>query len=167
MSSELEDNLKKILRKNVRYMRNNVPLEELGEMIGTTSSRLSQLETGRHMPKVELLYRLSKVFGITIDQLLDAELRKKSVKTLVRREPTIKMKTEAHANGKEKPMDIRGLMTVADAAKELGVTKSRVIQLMDTYHVTAYRTGAQLLIPREQFNRIPKIRKPGRPMSQF
>jgi excisionase family DNA binding protein len=54
------------------------------------------------------------------------------------------------------------LMTTMQAAKALGVTKSRVIALISAGRLPAQKIGIQWLISRKDLAKV-RIRKPGRP----
>jgi transcriptional regulator with XRE-family HTH domain len=46
---------------------------ELSERANVHTAHLSRLEHGKSQPSVDMLYRLSKAFGVTMDYLLDEE----------------------------------------------------------------------------------------------
>ena len=43
---------------------------ELGEKLGVTNKTVSRWETGSYMPPVEMLEELSRLYGLTINELL-------------------------------------------------------------------------------------------------
>ena len=43
--------------------------EELAKALGVSRQTISSLENGRYNPSVELAYKLSKYFGMTIDEV--------------------------------------------------------------------------------------------------
>ena len=47
--------------------------EQLGERIGVTNKTVSRLETGTNMPPIESLEQLSKVLGVTINEIIAGE----------------------------------------------------------------------------------------------
>lgn len=61
-----------IIGKRIRYERQKVDLtlDELGAQIGVSKQCLSGWEHGRNMPDVISLYRLSKIFSISIEDFL-------------------------------------------------------------------------------------------------
>ena len=65
--------------KNLRYLRekNGKPSQEkLGENLGLTRSAVSSYEDGRAEPKMEILGKIAKHFGITVDQLINEDISK-------------------------------------------------------------------------------------------
>jgi transcriptional regulator with XRE-family HTH domain len=46
---------------------------ELGERIGVHIAHLSRLENDKSQPSVEMLQKLAKAFGVTMDYLMDEE----------------------------------------------------------------------------------------------
>lgn len=46
---------------------------ELGEKMGVTNKTISRWETGTYMPPVEMLEALSRLYGLTINELLSGE----------------------------------------------------------------------------------------------
>lgn len=46
---------------------------ELAEALGVTNKAVSKWETGEAMPETSLLLPLSRIFGVTVDELLDGE----------------------------------------------------------------------------------------------
>ena len=51
----------------------NLTQEQLGEKLGVTNKTVSRWETGSYLPPVEMLQRLSELYGITINEILSAE----------------------------------------------------------------------------------------------
>lgn len=47
--------------------------EQLGEKLGVTNKTVSRWETGTYLPPVEMLQMLSKLYGITINEILSGE----------------------------------------------------------------------------------------------
>lgn len=46
---------------------------ELAEMLGVTNKAVSKWETGEAMPETSLLIPISRIFGVTVDELLDGK----------------------------------------------------------------------------------------------
>src|SRR3989339_570985 len=46
---------------------------ELGERVGVHIAHLSRLENGKSQPSVEMLWKISKVFGVSMDYFMDEE----------------------------------------------------------------------------------------------
>lgn len=47
--------------------------EQLGELLGVTNKTVSRWETGAYLPPVEILQRLSDLYGITINEILSTQ----------------------------------------------------------------------------------------------
>jgi transcriptional regulator with XRE-family HTH domain len=65
--------------KNLRYLRekNGKPSQEkLGDRLGLSRSVVSSYEDGRAEPKLEILDRIAKYFGVTIDQIVNEDISK-------------------------------------------------------------------------------------------
>lgn len=52
---------------------NNMTQEELGEKIGVTNKTISRWETGNYLPPVEMLQILSKLYDVSINEILSGE----------------------------------------------------------------------------------------------
>lgn len=52
---------------------NNLTQEQLGEQIGVTNKTVSRWENGNYLPPVEMLQTLSKLYGVSINELLSGE----------------------------------------------------------------------------------------------
>lgn len=67
----------KIERKNKGWSQ-----EELAEKLFVSRQSVSKWENGQNYPSIEIIIKLSDLFGITIDELLrsDEELKKKVIK---------------------------------------------------------------------------------------
>lgn len=55
--------------KRIR-MQKNMTQVELAEMLGISRTAVSMWETGNALPRAEILKRLAKILGCTIDELL-------------------------------------------------------------------------------------------------
>ena len=51
--------------------------EELAKALGVSRQTISSLENGRYNPSVELAYKLSKYFGMTIEEVFIFEAAEK------------------------------------------------------------------------------------------
>ena len=47
----------------------DVNQEELAKALGVSRQTISSLENGRYNPSIELAYKLSKYFGVTIEEV--------------------------------------------------------------------------------------------------
>ena len=50
-------------------MARDVNQEELAKALGVSRQTISSLENGRYNPSIELAYKLSKYFGMTIEEV--------------------------------------------------------------------------------------------------
>jgi excisionase family DNA binding protein len=57
---------------------------------------------------------------------------------------------------------MQGVLTTSQAAKELKISKSRVIALISAGRLPAERVGMQFLIAKKDLAKV-RVRKPGRP----
>lgn len=53
---------------------------QLGLLLGVTNKAISKWENGNNQPEVEMLYRLSEVLGVSVDELVHGERENKSRK---------------------------------------------------------------------------------------
>ena len=62
--------------KNIRYLRrlHNYTQEEFSEILGIKRSSLGAYEEGRAMPNFSTLMQIGKLFGLTIEQIVSAEV---------------------------------------------------------------------------------------------
>ena len=51
----------------------NLTQEELGEQLGVTNKTVSRWENGNYLPPVEMLQMLSKLYDVSINELLSGE----------------------------------------------------------------------------------------------
>ena len=161
MSTPGREQLAKIVGKNIRHCRGTMPANQLGQITGINPGSIAHFESGRSLPPLHVLMRLTAEFGVSLNDMVDPSLPKRHKRTLVRRCPPA-IERQLTPQQRKRAMDYNGLMTVAQAAQELGVSRQRILVLMKTYGVTAHKTDSQFLIPRTQFERIPKVRVPGR-----
>lgn len=52
---------------------NNLTQEELGEQIGVTNKTISRYENGNYLPPVEILQMLSKLYNVSISEILSGK----------------------------------------------------------------------------------------------
>ena len=71
--------------KSLRKLK-NLTQEQLAESINVSWRTISNLETGKVIPKLDLIYGLAKHFDITIDELLDTRITKNKSVTRIRKE---------------------------------------------------------------------------------
>lgn len=64
--------------KFINKMRkeNNMSQNELASILNVTSQAVSKWENGRGIPDIEMLKKLSKIFNVNIDEILDGEIKK-------------------------------------------------------------------------------------------
>lgn len=80
-----------IISENIRYLRNRNDLtqEQLARRLGTKRPNIGAYEEARANPPRETLIKLSQLFGVTLDQLLTADLRR------IRDTPSLNLGTSA------------------------------------------------------------------------
>jgi putative transcriptional regulator len=64
------------LRNQIRRLRfdhNEMTQQELAERVGVTRQTIIALEANRYLPSLMLAYRISRVFGITIEEVFQLE----------------------------------------------------------------------------------------------
>lgn len=67
---------------------NNLTQEQLGEKLGVTNKTISRWETGTYLPPVDILEKLSDMYGITINEIIsgreltDIEYKKEAEKNI-------------------------------------------------------------------------------------
>jgi len=54
-------------------MENDLSQQKLAEMLNVHQSTIADWEIGRHRPSYEILEKLSKIFNVTVDNLLGLE----------------------------------------------------------------------------------------------
>jgi transcriptional regulator with XRE-family HTH domain len=67
-------------KENIKYLREtkNLTQKQIGELIGVRSNTVSHYETGVSQPDYDKLLKISKVFGVTIQDLLSIDIKNKS-----------------------------------------------------------------------------------------
>lgn len=63
--------------EEIRKVR-GINQEELAKALGVSRQTISSLENGRYNPSIELAYKLSKYFGMTIEEVFILKSRKKA-----------------------------------------------------------------------------------------
>lgn len=54
-------------------MKSGMPQWKVAKMLGTTQNAFSQWETGKHEPDYKTLVAMAKIFGVSVDYLLEVE----------------------------------------------------------------------------------------------
>ncbi len=75
-----------VFSENIRLLRGTLgkTQRELSQQIQITSSRYSSYENGKSKPPVDLLIRISRIFNVSIDLLLSVDLKKHSLKDMLK-----------------------------------------------------------------------------------
>lgn len=78
------ENLKNILAKNLVKLRkaSNITQSELAEKLSYSDKAVSKWERGESLPDIEILYEISKLYNVTIDELLSEEVKINHTKKL-------------------------------------------------------------------------------------
>ena len=66
--SELHNQIRRL-----RFEHDEMTQQELAERAGVTRQTIIALEANRYVPSLTLAYRISRVFGITIEQVFQLE----------------------------------------------------------------------------------------------
>jgi len=87
------------LASNLRYLRHNTKVEEpitgkvkfmsqrqLAEFIGSATQQVSKFELGTNQLSAVQLYRVGKVFGLSVDKLFDANLIKSDYSKIIKQD---------------------------------------------------------------------------------
>jgi transcriptional regulator with XRE-family HTH domain len=94
---ETRNNIVNTLASNLRFLRHNTQIEEpitgkvkymsqrhLAEFIGSATQQVSKFELGTNIMSSYQIFKVSKVFDISIDKLFDAELVKSVYKKTIK-----------------------------------------------------------------------------------
>jgi transcriptional regulator with XRE-family HTH domain len=94
---ETKHDIVNTLASNLRYLRHNTKVEEpitgkvkfmsqrqLAEFIGSATQQVSKFELGTNIMSSYQIFKVSKVFDISIDKLFDAELVKSVYKKTIK-----------------------------------------------------------------------------------
>lgn len=78
------ENLKNILAQNLVKLRkaSNMTQSELAEKLSYSDKAVSKWERGESVPDIEILYEISKLYDVTIDELLSEEVKINHTKKL-------------------------------------------------------------------------------------
>ena len=78
------ENLKNILAQNLVKLRkaSNMTQSELAEKLSYSDKAVSKWEIGESLPDIEILYEISKLYNVTIDELLSEEVKINHTKKL-------------------------------------------------------------------------------------
>lgn len=65
----------KTIATNLYRIRNgkNETQEQVAASVGISSVSLSRYETGQRMPKMDILAKLAKYYGVTVDEIIGAD----------------------------------------------------------------------------------------------
>jgi DNA-binding XRE family transcriptional regulator len=87
------------LASNLRYLRHNTKVEEpitgkvkymsqrqLAEFIGSATQQVSKFELGTNQMSAVQLFKVSKIFELSVDKLFDAELIKSNYKKTIKQD---------------------------------------------------------------------------------
>ena len=94
---ETKHDIVNLLASNLRYLRHNTKVEEpmtgkvkymsqrmLAEFIGSATQQVSKFELGTNIMSSYQIYKVSKVFDLSVDKLFDAELIKSDYKKTIK-----------------------------------------------------------------------------------
>lgn len=59
-----------ILNLKVARVKKGLTQKELGELVGVSSSTLWRIETGKQIPKVDILLKLAEILEVSAEELL-------------------------------------------------------------------------------------------------
>ena len=85
------------LASNLRYLRHNTKVEEpitakikfmsqrhIAEMIGSQTQQISKFELGTNQMSATQVYKIAKIFEVSVDNLFDAEFIKSDYKKTIK-----------------------------------------------------------------------------------
>ena len=67
----------------------NLTQEQLSEGVGVSWRTISNLETGRVIPKLDLIYGLAQYFDVSIDELVNNNVKKVKSRTRLQQETQV------------------------------------------------------------------------------
>lgn len=59
-----------ILNLKVARVKKGLTQKELSELVGVASNTLSRIETGKQIPKVDMLLKLAEILEVSAEELL-------------------------------------------------------------------------------------------------
>jgi transcriptional regulator with XRE-family HTH domain len=59
-----------ILNLKVARVKKGLTQKELGELVGVSSNTLCRIETGKQIPKVDMLLKLAEILEVSAEELL-------------------------------------------------------------------------------------------------
>lgn len=125
------------LGENIRWLRlaNNLSQEEFASLIGAKRSSIYQYESNGVIPPIEVIQKLAKNFGITIDDLINKKLKKgqDSESVLLLKEP----KTEYRASKGQTRFSNVLVPVSAQAGYMSGWTQEWIDQNLEYIHIPA------------------------------
>ena len=96
---ETKHDIVNTLASNLRYLRHNTKVEEpitgkikfmsqrqLAEFIGSATQQVSKFELGTNQLSAVQLYKVGKVFGLSVDKLFDANLIKSDYSKIIKQD---------------------------------------------------------------------------------
>jgi transcriptional regulator with XRE-family HTH domain len=96
---ETRNNIVNTLASNLRFLRHNTKVEEpitgkvkfmsqrqLAEFIGSATQQVSKFELGTNQLSAVQLYKVGKVFGLSVDKLFDANLIKSDYSKIIKQD---------------------------------------------------------------------------------
>ncbi len=88
---------------------NGMTQAELAERLGVTNKAVSKWETGEAMPESNLLLPIARIFGVTVDELLDGKRREnEETEQPPERTPFDEMKEHLFTRGDDEPKTFLG-----------------------------------------------------------
>ncbi len=71
------------MKNRIRELREKkgITQEQLGEMVGTSRQAINAIETGKYEPSIWIAYSVSKVFGLSIEEVFQFEESRKKLRS--------------------------------------------------------------------------------------
>ena len=108
--------------ENLYFIRNErkETQEQVAESVGISYVSLSRYETGQRMPKMDILAKLAKHYGVTVDYLMGTETDQESeedeadrIRERLRRDPSFRILFSAAENVKPEHLEAAARMLQA------------------------------------------------------